>query len=330
MMKQPESQYQSYLLRLWRDGEGKAWRVMLEHISTHERHGFADMEGLCTFLREQMNDQGKIGEKGISDGKVSEAAILRGIDALNEFQEYIQQNKVDTVKAIATSAIRSAANQEEVVQRFKDEIGVVIEVVSGAREAELIYKGIKSEIGINHGRSLILDLGGGSVEFIICDAKEIFWKRSIEVGAQRLLDKFHLEDPITVELKTEMEAFLTDKLEGLVSALNEFKPKVVIGSSGAFDSVAEIYEHRQGNEDFVLPLSYELPIGVFLEIQEELSLYNYEERKSVGGLIPLRAEMIVVATLLVKFVLAKMPVERLFVSQASLKDGVFHELNTNG
>ncbi len=63
MMKQPESQYKSYLLRLWRDGEGKAWRVMLEHISTHERHGFADMEGLCTFLREQMNDQGKIGEK---------------------------------------------------------------------------------------------------------------------------------------------------------------------------------------------------------------------------------------------------------------------------
>ena len=55
MMKQPKSQYQSYLLRLWREGEENAWRVMLEHVGTHERHGFADLEGLCTFLREQMN-----------------------------------------------------------------------------------------------------------------------------------------------------------------------------------------------------------------------------------------------------------------------------------
>jgi hypothetical protein len=59
MVKQPESQYQSYLLRLWRAGEEKAWRVMLEHIGTHERHGFADLEGLCAFLQKQMDDQGK-------------------------------------------------------------------------------------------------------------------------------------------------------------------------------------------------------------------------------------------------------------------------------
>ena len=57
MMKQPESQYQSYLLRLWRAGEGKTWRVVLEHVGTHERHGFADLDGLCTFLREQKNNE---------------------------------------------------------------------------------------------------------------------------------------------------------------------------------------------------------------------------------------------------------------------------------
>ena len=58
-MKQPGPQYQSYLVRLWRTGEGKAWRVMLERVDTRERHGFADLEGLCAFLREQMNEQGK-------------------------------------------------------------------------------------------------------------------------------------------------------------------------------------------------------------------------------------------------------------------------------
>jgi hypothetical protein len=57
MMKQPESQYQSYLLRLWRAGEGKNWRVVLEHVGTHERYGFADLDGLCTFLREQMRNE---------------------------------------------------------------------------------------------------------------------------------------------------------------------------------------------------------------------------------------------------------------------------------
>jgi hypothetical protein len=59
MMKRSESEYQSYLLRLWRAGEEKAWRLMLEHVGTHERHGFADLEGLCAFLQKQMNDQEK-------------------------------------------------------------------------------------------------------------------------------------------------------------------------------------------------------------------------------------------------------------------------------
>ena len=57
MTKQPESQYQSYLLRLWRAGEGKSWRVVLEQVATHERHGFADLDGLCAFLREQMRNE---------------------------------------------------------------------------------------------------------------------------------------------------------------------------------------------------------------------------------------------------------------------------------
>jgi hypothetical protein len=57
MIKQPESQYQSYLLRVWRDSEEKIWRVMLEHVGTHERHGFADLESLCAFLREQMSNE---------------------------------------------------------------------------------------------------------------------------------------------------------------------------------------------------------------------------------------------------------------------------------
>ena len=62
MMKQPASQYQSYLLRLWRAGEGKTCRVVLEHVGTHERHGFADLESLYTFLREQMNDEIRVSE----------------------------------------------------------------------------------------------------------------------------------------------------------------------------------------------------------------------------------------------------------------------------
>jgi hypothetical protein len=58
-MERRESQYQSYLLRLWRAGEGKACRVMLERVDSHERHGFADLEELCAFLREQANDSEK-------------------------------------------------------------------------------------------------------------------------------------------------------------------------------------------------------------------------------------------------------------------------------
>src|SRR6478735_3758498 len=119
----------------------------------------------------------KIGMGGINEGVITEAGIDRAITALKTFKEIIDQNQVDQISAFGTSAIRNAKNGPEIIRQIKD-LGIDARIISGDEEAQLIYYGVRSAMNPGMDKSLIMDIGGGSVEFIIADQKEIFWKQS--------------------------------------------------------------------------------------------------------------------------------------------------------
>lgn len=271
----------------------------------------------------------KIGQGGINKGVITDDAQDRALNALIEFKRQIDNFQIKDVYATATSAIRSAKNGKTLTQKIKDATGIQVTVISGDQEAQYIYEAVKKAVDIGSEISLIMDIGGGSVEFIICNQETIFWKESFEIGAQRLLDLFHYHDPIIPEEIENLNMFLTDHLNNLIRANLEYNPTVLIGSSGSFDTFSDIYKFAYGvvatEESTEVPLSLESFYGIY----EDLITKKREERLEIPGMIEMRVDMIVVAAILVNFVLESCHLNQIRVSAFSLKEGVLYHILNN-
>ncbi len=205
-----------------------------------------------------------------------------------------------------------------------------MEIISGEREAELIYKGVKHALKIGEQPELIMDIGGGSTEFIIANDKKLFWKYSFLLGVSRLMEKFQPSDPITKEEIQIIENYLNTELNPLWEALKQNPVETLIGSSGSFDSFAEIIGHKY-HEPFVLnnKTEHTFNMNETFIVFEELIKSHREQRLQTKGLIEMRVDMIVLSAILVKFVLQKSGIKNMRLSTYSLKEGVMWELMHN-
>jgi exopolyphosphatase/guanosine-5'-triphosphate,3'-diphosphate pyrophosphatase len=261
----------------------------------------------------------------IGQGIIADEAYRRGIAIVKDYYWKIQQEGLtpDRIYAAGTSAVRSARNGQQFVQDIFKETGIKVELVSGDREAELIHCGVASAMDIGLAPALIMDIGGGSVEFIICNHVDIIWKQRFEVGEQRLIDQFMGTDPMPAENIQKLYDYLEDKLFPLVNAANKYQPQSIIGSSGTFDTLTEIYFKQQEPEfDLSRQTEYELPVPGFYMLYQALLYLNREQRLQIRGMIPLRADLIVASSCLVNFVLKRLDVPKLRISTYALKEGL--------
>ncbi len=269
----------------------------------------------------------KIGVGGINDGVITVEGIDRAIAALKEFKKVLDEWRVANATAFGTSALRNARNGQEIIEKIKAEIGIDALLISGEEEAEYIYKGVRAAVPLGKEKSLIVDIGGGSVEFIIGNQAEIFWKQSLEIGGQRLLERFHRHDPILKEEVDQIEQFLDEALKPLLVQLEIHHPNTLVGSSGTFDTLSEIYCYQQNipyNEEPETPLTSQ----AFNEIYKLLLVKSREERMQIPGMIEMRVDMIVVACCLIEFLIHNHSFQTIRVSTYSLKEGVLASLTT--
>lgn len=269
----------------------------------------------------------KIGMGGINDGIITESAVHRALLAIQSFKNIMDAHQVTTAYAFGTSALRNAKNGTDVAARIKSVTGIEINIIPGDLEAHYIYLGVRAALGLGADKNLIIDIGGGSVEFILADHDQVFWKQSFEIGAQRLLEKFQKHDPILPEEVNELTEFFEKSLQPLFEALKKYNPLILVGSSGTFDTLSDIFcikhDIHKAPEEIETPLTIE----GFYDIHRELLLKNREQRMQIPGMIEMRVDMIVVASCLVKFLLEIHPFSRIRVSTYSLKEGVLAHLS---
>jgi len=269
----------------------------------------------------------KLGQGGINKGVIQPDAFERGITTMEKFGREMERLQVGDVRAIATSALRSTSNGKDFIEQVKQKTNIAIEVIDGDREAGYIYRGVKASGCLSGNHNLIIDIGGGSVEFIICDENEIQWKQSFEIGAARLMDKFHNEDPIAAESVSDLQEYLDQILAPLFAAAKENPVTKMIGSSGAFETFAEVIELEKGHEfDLKAIKCMDFHLNDFLELTARLIASTHEERKATKGIIPLRVDMIVVASLITRYVMDRLNITDVAMSMYSLKEGVLAEL----
>ncbi|MEZ5070606.1 MAG: hypothetical protein R2751_06495 [Bacteroidales bacterium] len=267
----------------------------------------------------------KLGKGGIQSNRLTPDAFERGFVAIHNHMETIRDYDVDEIRAFATSAIRNASNGQDFVEEVWKRFGFRVRVIPGDREAELIFKGVRQAVPLGEEKSMILDIGGGSNEFIICSREGIHWKQSFEIGMARVLELFRVSDPIAIEEIRAVESWFRQALQPLFEAVRKERPSVLIGASGSFDTFAALIAHQKQ-----LPpedgQGHRIDLDDFGQLYKKLLRSTLEERRRMPGMEPVRVEMIVVAAIFVSFVLRECGIHQLAHSHYALKEGVIAEL----
>ncbi|MEJ5960706.1 exopolyphosphatase [Pedobacter immunditicola] len=264
----------------------------------------------------------KLGEGRVNENIIIPEAFERGLQALSQFKAEIEKQGVDCIKATATSAVRSAVNGEEFVKAVLAKTGITIDVIDGEQEAQYIFKGVQAT-GTISATSLIMDIGGGSTEFIICRPDEVLWKKSYNIGAARLMQAFFKSDPISEADQFAIREHLSKVLADFKLACESFQPTVLIGSAGAFETFAVLIQKDLDIENVA---SATISIPRYQELAARLLASTHEERTQMEGLIPLRVDMIVMAVVLTNYVLEEIKPEKIWLSTYDLKMGVLNSL----
>jgi exopolyphosphatase / guanosine-5'-triphosphate,3'-diphosphate pyrophosphatase len=271
----------------------------------------------------------KLGEGGINKGEIIPSAFVRGIHAILRHYNSITALDVDQIKAYGTSALRTAKNGPQFLSIVKEKTGIDIEVIPGDLEAELIYYGVMQTHPMLGEKYLILDIGGGSNEFIIADHRQIYWKKSYKLGIARLLDRFKPSDPISPEEIRQINTYLKEELTELVEMVKHYKVHTLLGASGSFETfVAMIKASEEMTETQVGLKPQTIPVtnAEFEALYQKLIVSTMEERSKMKGLEAMRIEMIVLACLFTKFIIETLNIKTIIQSNFALKEGAVYQL----
>lgn len=266
----------------------------------------------------------KLKSAGHQDGTIGEQPAKRALQALTDYRLLTDALNVNRLRIVGTAALRDATNGKALLARIRSATGFQIKLIDGLEEAELIWKGVRQAVDLGEDVSLIMDIGGGSTEFILCNANKIFWKKSFGLGAARLKERFPFADPVRKAEVLRLEKFLSAELSTLQSACRKYHPVRLIGSSGSFDSFAAIIR-RKKRQPPLRGTHYVFSINEYRALHRELLCSSYVERLKLPGLVRMRADMIVPASVLLNFVLSFTEIKKLALSTFALKEGLLEE-----
>ncbi|MTB52629.1 phosphatase [Lewinella sp. W8] len=263
----------------------------------------------------------KLAENGIAE--IGPAPYRRGQEALKLFRQVLDEQEVREVRAFGTAALRTASNGPDFIREAREAAGIDITLIPGDEEARLITKGVLLAIPPPEGRILIMDIGGGSTEFIIVADGEALWRQSFPVGVSVLHNGFHHQDPISSGEVTRLEDFLSRELRPLQRALERYPAHHLVGAAGTFDVLANVLYDENAPKH---PTSHQLQLDGLAELHDRIINSTLEERLHTPGIPAQRADMIVVAMILLRFVFTLAGIRRVTVSDYAMKEGMLSEM----
>ncbi|MCK9321893.1 MAG: hypothetical protein M0P32_07820 [Bacteroidales bacterium] len=298
----------------------------------------------CNLLIAEQNDRGNISfihrdklpislinKDDYFNNTISENAINKLVNVLKSYRLAIQKLDVTIVIATATSGIRSSQNKEEILNIIKSKTGFDIEIIDGNREAGLVFAGVKNATELNEKYNLIIDIGGGSIEFIIANSTEVRFIHSFQIGVARLLNRYKFSDPLSTNDISIINQILDENLSDMINFCQSLNIDTLIGSSGSYETFANLVKYgfniNNLNEDSPFNV---IDIDYFEQIHKKLISYDFEQRKNMPGMEIIRVQLIPIASVITTYLLDKLKIKTLIQSNYSIKEGlIFDYLSKN-
>lgn len=267
-------------------------------------------------------DPARLGSGSGDMRELSEESIERGLEVLQRFRLVAETYDAD-ISAVATSAVREAANRDQFISRARSEAGMSVEVISGVEEARLIHLGVLQAVPVYEKQLVLVDIGGGSTELLVGRQGEVLGARSVKLGAIRVTDSYFPNGRVKARAVTECRSFLKAFLSPVSRDIRNLGFEVAVGSSGTISNIAEMVERRRDREPTRWVNNVEFDRDDLAAVVDDLlSAATTKQRMELEGLDPKRADIIVGGALVLESVFERLDIESMVVSEYALREGV--------
>ncbi len=267
----------------------------------------------------------RLGEGNVGDIKIIiPEAIERAVQTLRRFKRIANSHGAQ-IRAVATSAVREALNKNEIIKKVFDETGLEIEVISGYEEARLIYLGILKSVPIYDKKTLVIDIGGGSTEFLIGEKGKTHYSASLKLGAVRLTQKFFRGKELTQESIKECRNWVHGELFNIAEAAKRIGFDQCVGSSGTIMATGSMIDAliKKKKTQNMLFNNYEITRKEISIIRDEvLKRKTDDQRKKIPGLDDKRADIIPAGIIILDEIFTLLGLERMTISSYALREGI--------
>ncbi|HTK17088.1 MAG TPA: Ppx/GppA phosphatase family protein [Acidimicrobiia bacterium] len=267
----------------------------------------------------------RLGDEVARDGRISPSTADRAVASIRRLRQLADGLGAREVIAKATSAIRSATNGSELVDRIEADTGVEVEVISGLEEARLIFAAVRASLVLEPGPALCIDIGGGSVEVMIGDGVGLRWAASLPLGVGRLTAALAPQDPPTKADRLAIEARVREVVEPYVDDVRNRTPHMVVGTSGTINDLARL---AAANDDGEVPASangLRIEIERLRDLQRRLMRMTTAERRRLPGIEDKRAELLPAGVTLLVTMLDELGVHDFGIDEMAFSDWALRE-----
>lgn len=276
----------------------------------------------CTVLSRQKMAV-RLGDGEFKDDVITDEAIARAVMVCRKFTDLARTFNSEEFVAVATSAMREAANQQTILNILRREAGIDVRVISGREEARLIYLGVSSGIRLDGRQAVFIDIGGGSTEIALGDDKKYQYLESFRLGAIRLSNLClprHDTKPVTPEQYRRIQRHVKNSIIRPIKKIRRGAPTIAIGSSGTIMNLAEMaqknYPANNGQGDAVLTYrDLKKLIGVLCSLP-------LDQRRKVPGINPERADIIIPGAAILDVIMKELSLDEIMITSRGLQDGL--------
>lgn len=278
--------------------------------------------------RKKIINTTRLGRGIDSDGIISDEAIDQNIEALKEFKEKCKEYGCEEIFCIATAALRNALNSEKFVRAAKEESDIDVDIISGKEEATLGYAGVVAGFDLGDSMTLIVDIGGGSTEFILGDASTIYYTKSIDVGALLMTERFITHMPETKEELFNLYSYIDEEVSITIREIKELLSSQrhrdqlrLIGIGGTITSVSAINQELEKYSMDKIHAS----IVTADQIDDQIATIknmSLDKRRKIKGLQSKRAEIILSGELILKSIIKNSSAKYIQISEYDNLEGL--------
>ena len=251
---------------------------------------------------------------------ISDTSIQRAKSAVDAFQSVLSNYKDIELVIVGTEALRVATNGDLINTYVEEYLSSVPLIISGSREAELIYKGNRLIVSADHTPYLIMDIGGGSTEFILADDNRTIFSKSYPLGVTKMYNTFNDTDPISLQAISSIETHIETLLSDLTESMKDYNLKSLIGASGSFEVLSEVLTGNIPDLQLV-----NISLSDFEKLSTKVILSTIDERREIKGIPENRVKLIQVAFIMMRKIIAMYAPDQIGVSPFAIKEGLISE-----